>query len=95
MAVGRICVFWLSLTSSGTTFFQKPPTTFLTCFSRELRGKSTPERKNRLNRVSNSQPPGHESDTLATESPGPEKGTITHLRDTKQVIVYIYIYLVV
>ena len=31
--------------------------------------ENTPEKKFRLNRVSNSQPPGHESDTLTTEPP--------------------------
>ena len=36
----------------------------------EVRGESTPKRKGRLNRVSKSQPPGHESDTLTTEPPG-------------------------
>ena len=28
------CVSWLSHTSTKTNFFSKPPTTFLTCFSR-------------------------------------------------------------
>ena len=28
------CVFWLSHTSTKTTVFLKPPTTFLTCFNR-------------------------------------------------------------
>ena len=49
--------------------FQKPPTTFLTCFSRGDRPKYV-GKKVRLNRVSKSQPPGHESDTLTTEPPG-------------------------
>ena len=51
-------------------FFPKPPTTFLTCFSRGESRKYA-GKKFRLNKVSNSQPPGHESDTLATEPPGP------------------------
>ena len=50
-------------------FFPKPPTTFLTCLrrgeSRKYAGK-----KSCLNGGSNSQPPGHESDTLTTEPPG-------------------------
>ena len=50
-------------------FFPKPPTTFLTCFCRGERRKYA-VKKVRLNRVSNSQPPGHESDTLTTEPPG-------------------------
>ena len=50
-------------------FFPKPPTTFLTCFRRGERRKYAGE-KSRLNWGSNSQPPGHESDTLTTEPPG-------------------------
>ena len=38
--------------------------------SAEVRGENTPGRTVRLNRRSNSQPPGHESDTLTTEPPG-------------------------
>ena len=49
-------------------FFPKPPTTFLTCFCRgEMRKYAG--KKSRLTRGSNSQPPGHGSDTLTTESP--------------------------
>ena len=50
-------------------FFPKPPTTFLTCFCRGERRKYA-EKKSRLNRDSNLQPPGHESNTLTTEPPG-------------------------
>ena len=50
-------------------FFSKPPTTFLTCFCRGERRKYA-GKKSRLNRGSNSQPAGHESDTLTTKSPG-------------------------
>ena len=50
-------------------FFPKPPTTFLTCFCRGERRKYA-GKKSRLNRGSNSQPLGHESDTLTTEPPG-------------------------
>ena len=50
-------------------FFPKPPTTFLTCFHRGERQKYA-EKKGHLNRGSNSQPPGRESDTLTTEPPG-------------------------
>ena len=42
---------------------------FLTCFSRGERRKYA-RKKSCLNRGSNSQPPGHESDTLTTEPPG-------------------------
>ena len=52
--------------------FPKPPTTFLTCFCRGERRKYD-GKKSRLNRGSNSQPPGHESDTLTTEPPGRDK----------------------
>ena len=50
-------------------FFPKPPTTFLTYFCRGERQKYV-GKKSRVNRGSNSQPPGHESDTLTTELPG-------------------------
>ena len=50
-------------------FFPKPPTTFPTCFCRGERQKYA-GKKSRLNRGSNSQPPGHESDTLTTEPLG-------------------------
>ena len=49
-------------------FFPKPPTTFLTCFCRGERRKYT--YRIRLKRGSNSQPQGHESDTLTTDPPG-------------------------
>ena len=60
------CVSWLSHTSTNTTFFPKPPTTFLTCSSRGERQKYAVQEVC-LIWVSNSQPPGHESDTLPTE----------------------------
>ena len=70
MAVGDAYVFPGFLTPVLTLlFFPKPPTTFLTCFCRGERRKYT-GKKSRLNRGSNSQPPGHESDTLTTEPPG-------------------------
>ena len=68
MAVGDAHVFPGFLTPILTQlFFPKPQTIFLTCRGerRKYAGK-----KVRLNRESNSQPPGHESDTLPTESPG-------------------------
>ena len=67
---GRWCtrVSWLSHTSTNTTFFPKPPTTILTCFSRGEKRKYR-RKKFRLNRVSNSQPLCHESDMLTTEPP--------------------------
>ena len=70
MAVGDAYVFPGFLTPVLTQlFFPKPPTTFLTCFCRGDRQKFA-GKKSPLDRGSNSQPPGHESDTLTTEPPG-------------------------
>ena len=71
MAVGDAHVFPGFLTPVLTQlFFPKPSTTLLTCFCRGERqnyaGKNVC-----LNRGSNSQSPGHESDELITEPPGP------------------------
>ena len=56
------CVSWLSHTCTYTNLFPKPPTTFLKFFLRGERRKYA-VKKFRLKRVSNSQPPGHESNT--------------------------------
>ena len=72
--------FWLSHTNTNTNFFPKPPTTFLTCFSRGEKRKNA-GKKFRLNQESNSQPPGHESDTLTTEPPG--RGLSSWIRRTR------------
>ena len=49
-------------------FFQKSPTTFLTCFCKvEMRKYDA--KKVRFNQGLTLQPPGHESDTLTTEPP--------------------------
>ena len=70
MAVGDAYVFPGFLTPVLTQlFFPKQSTTFLTCFCRGERQKYA-GKKSRLNRGSNSQPPGHDSDTLNTEPPG-------------------------
>ena len=70
MAVGDAYVFPGFLTPVLTQlFFPKPPTTFLTCYCRGERRKYA-GKKSRLNQGSNSQPPGHESNTLTTEPPG-------------------------
>ena len=70
MAVGDAHVFPGFLTPVLTLlFFPKPPTTFLTCFCRGERRKYA-GKESRLNRGSNSQQPGHESDTFTTEPPG-------------------------
>ena len=70
MAVGDAHAFPCFLTPVLTQIsFLKPPTTFLTCFNRGEKQKCT-GKKFHLNLVSNSQPPGHESDTLTTMPPG-------------------------
>ena len=70
MAVGDPYVFPGFLTPVlKQLFFPKPPTTLLTCFCKSERRKSA-GKKRRVNRGSNSQPRGHESDTLTTEPPG-------------------------
>ena len=70
MAVGDAHVLPGFLTPVLTQLFlPKPPTTFLTCFCRGERRKYA-GKQSRLNRGSNSQPPGHESDTLTTAPPG-------------------------
>ena len=76
MVIGDARVSWLSHTSTNTTFFPKPLTTFLTCFSRGKRQKYA-GKKVCLNWVLNSQPPGHESGTLTTELAG--RGLQAHL----------------
>ena len=66
MAVGDAYVFPGFLTPVLTQlFFPKPPTTFLTCFCRGERRKYA-RKKSRLDRGSNSQPPGLEFYTLTT-----------------------------
>ena len=68
MAVGDAYMFPGFLTPALTQlFFPKPPTTFLTCLCRDERRKHA-GKKVRLNRGSNSQPPGHGSDTLTAEA---------------------------
>ena len=69
-------ISWRSLThmcilafSNQHNFFPVTPTTFLTCFCIGERRTYT-EKKARLNRVLNSQPRGHESDTLTSERGG-------------------------
>ena len=70
MAVGDAHVFSGFLTPVlKQLFFPKPLTTFLACFCRGERRKYA-GKKSRFNRGSNSQPPGHESDTLTTEPHG-------------------------
>ena len=82
MAVGDAHVFPGFLTPVLTQlFYPKPPTTLLTCFCRGEK-RQYAGKKSRLNRGSNSQPPGHESDTLTTEPPGRgPKGTASLLRE--------------
>ena len=70
MAVSDAHVFPEFLTPVLTQlFFPKPPTTLLTRFCKGERRKYA-GKKVLLNRGSNSQAPGHESDTLTIEPPG-------------------------
>ena len=66
MAVGDAHVFPGFLTPVLTQICFQSHRLLFPHASAEVRGKNTPER----NFVSNSQPPGHESDTLTTEPPG-------------------------
>ena len=76
MAVGDTHVFPGFLTPTLTQlFFQKPPTTFPTCLCRGERRKY-PRKKVCLNRGSNTQPTGHQSDTLTTEPLGRGLGLV-------------------
>ena len=69
MAVGDAYVFPGFLTPLLTQLFlPKPQTTFLTCFCRGEKQKYA-RKKRRINRGSNSQPPGHDFDMLTTEPP--------------------------
>ena len=69
MAVADAYVFPGFLTPVLTLlFFPKPLTASLTCFCKGERPKYA-GKKSRLNQGSNSQPPGHELDTLTTEPP--------------------------
>ena len=90
MAVSDTHVFPDFLTPALTElFFPKPTTTFVTCFCRVERQKYS-GKKVHLNRGSNSQPPGYETDILTTEPPGRGhwKG-ISHAR-TKEALVYLH-----
>ena len=70
MVVGDAHVFPGCLTLVLTQlFFPKPQTTFLTCFCCRGEKQKYAEKKAHLNRGSNSQPPGHESDMLTIEPP--------------------------
>ena len=83
MVVGDAHMFPGFLTPVLTQlFFLKPPTTFLTCFCRGERRKYA-GKKSCLNRGSNSQPPGHESDTLTTEPTG--RGSMLMSQTTKDL----------
>ena len=79
MVVGDAHVFPGCLTPVLTQlFFPKPLTTFPTCFCRGERRENA-GKKVHLNRGSNSQPPGHESDTLTTEPPGGDVASFSDL----------------
>ena len=80
MAVGDAHVFPGFLAPVLTLFFPKPPTTFSHMLLQRERQKYA-IKKSHLNRGSNSQPPGHESDTLTTEPSGRgyQQSSSTHL----------------
>ena len=92
MAVGDAHVLPGFLTPALTQlFFPKPPTTFLTGFCRGERRKYA-GKKARLNRLLNSQPPGHESDMLTTEPPG--RGSAANKDMIKKINKFEYHYLI-
>ena len=70
MAVSEahVCVSWLSDTSTSTIFLSKATDYFSHMFLQSWEAKYA-GKKVRLNRGSNSQPPGHRSDTLTSEPP--------------------------
>ena len=80
MVAGDAHVFPGFLTSVPTQLsFQSHRLLFPHAFSRGKRRKYA-GKKVRLNRVSNSQPPGHESDTFNTELPGRVGGLETDVQ---------------
>ena len=77
MAVGDAHVFPGFLTPVLIQlFFQSHRSLF--SHASEVRGKTYGGKKVRFNRVSNSQLPGHESDTLTTEPPGLEQTVVKY-----------------
>ena len=79
MAIGDTYVFPGFLTPVLTQcFFQKPQTTFLTCFCRGEKRKYA-GKKSRLNWGSNSQATGHESDTLTSSHRGGPRNSETQM----------------
>ena len=68
MAVSDACVYFLAFLTPLLTqlIFQNP----LTTFSHMHQRWKVAEKKVKLNRVSNSQPPGHELDTPPIKVPG-------------------------
>ena len=79
MVVGDAHVFPGFLTPILTQIYFQSQRLLFSHASAEVRGENTPERNFASNRVSNSQPPGHEPDTLTSEPP--ERG-IFEMRDT-------------
>ena len=70
MVVGDAHVFPGFLTPVLTQLSFQSHRLLFSYASTEVRGENKPEKKVRLNQVSNPQPPGHESDTLTNEPPG-------------------------
>ena len=70
MAVGDVFMFHGFLTPVLTQFSYQSHRLLFSHASAKARGEKYAGKKSRLNRGSNSQPPGHESDTFTTEPPG-------------------------
>ena len=86
MAVGDAYVFHGFLTPVLTQLLSpKPLTTFLTCFCGGERRKYA-GKKSLLNRGLNSQPPGHESDTLTIEPPGWGLSSMVNIYDITSLL---------
>ena len=73
MAVGDTDVFPGFLTQVLTLISFKSQRLLFSHASAEVRGEKYARKKFRLHRVSNSEPPGHESEALTTEPPGQGK----------------------
>ena len=76
MAVGDAYVFPGFLTPVPTQISFQSHQLLFSHASAEVRGENKTGKKFGLNQVSNSQPPGHESDMLTTEPPGLGRSTM-------------------
>ena len=76
MAVGDEHVFPGFLTPVLTQISFQSHRLLFSHASAEVRGENTPKNKVHLNLVSNSQPPGHESNTLTTDPPKAKRNVL-------------------